>query len=387
MKKPRTIARRDADRAWDVVVIGAGPAGAVAAHEAARRGAEVLLVDRKSFPRRKVCGGCLNDAAVTALSDIGLSSWLDTLGAPRTQRLELATRGRRLALDLPGMGIAVSRERLDEMLVAAAAEQGASFLPETRALVEGIEKGYRRVRLEQGHEVVEVAARVVILATGLGSRLAAGEETLDTTVERRSRIGLGAAIESSEGDYPPGAIFMNVAHTGYVGVTRLEDGRINVAAALDVERTRREGADGAIGRILDEAGAAPIRDLSSADWQGTPLLTRRTRQLAAERLFVIGDAAGYVEPFTGEGMEWAIRSGLAVAEPAIETVGGWRPELERRWSRIHAHVVTGRQWKCRVLATLLRHPRMIDVSLRILSASPRISNGLVNWMVPRRVRP
>ena len=130
---------------------------------------------------------------------------------------------------------------------------------------------------------------------------------------------------------------------GYTGLVRLEDGRLDVAAAFDAAWVRAAGGPGrAAARLLREAGwPAPDR-LEALPWRGTPALTRRPRRVAAERLFVVGDAAGYVEPFTGEGMAWALASGAAVAPLAARAVT-WRPELARRWADLHSRVVGRRQ--------------------------------------------
>ncbi len=116
-----------AHSAWDALVIGAGPAGAMAARELARRGMQVLLVERKAFPRAKVCGACLNQRAVSWLELAGLSDVLPRLGAIPTRRFTAFCSGRNVNVDLPG-GAAVSREALDGALVQAAIDSARSFL-------------------------------------------------------------------------------------------------------------------------------------------------------------------------------------------------------------------------------------------------------------------
>ena len=106
---------------WDAIVIGAGPAGALSATLLARAGLSVLLVERRAFPRRKVCGGCLNARAVASLERAGLAPRVRALGAARVHTLRVHQRGRTAALDLPA-GLAVSRYALDEALAAAAVE-------------------------------------------------------------------------------------------------------------------------------------------------------------------------------------------------------------------------------------------------------------------------
>ena len=129
-----TVAFEDvAAKVWDAIVLGAGPAGALAARQLAIGGARVLLVDRKSFPRRKVCGACLNKTALGVLESMGLGSLPARLGGIELESLELAFAGRSTRLVLPG-GIALSRPLLDDALVETAIAEGVDFLPETQGL-------------------------------------------------------------------------------------------------------------------------------------------------------------------------------------------------------------------------------------------------------------
>ncbi|NLG41988.1 MAG: FAD-dependent oxidoreductase, partial [Phycisphaerae bacterium] len=123
---------------WDAVVIGAGPAGAMAALRLARQGARVLLVEKHRFPRPKVCGCCLNAAALELLAECGLADLTSRAGAQRLSAIELGVAGKTARLGLP-TGAALSRERLDALLVGEAIAAGASFLPATAATVGPVE--------------------------------------------------------------------------------------------------------------------------------------------------------------------------------------------------------------------------------------------------------
>ena len=104
---------------WDVVVVGAGPAGSTAARLLAARNLTVLLVDRAEFPRHKVCGSCLNHAVLQALNGIGEGQTPRQMGAVPLTSIELAGSGRRVRVPLP-RGCVLSRSRLDSGLVANA---------------------------------------------------------------------------------------------------------------------------------------------------------------------------------------------------------------------------------------------------------------------------
>src|SRR5262249_5247946 len=117
-----------ASRDWDCVVVGAGPAGALAARELVLRGVSVLLVDRADFPRWKVCGCCLNARALGVLAAVGLGGLTRKCGSVPLSELHLAVAGGSARLPLPE-GVALSREAFDTALVRAALAQGADFLP------------------------------------------------------------------------------------------------------------------------------------------------------------------------------------------------------------------------------------------------------------------
>ena len=97
-----TLSLSDASTArWDVVVIGAGVGGAIAAREAARMGHRVILVDQRHFPRRKVCGACLNGAALDVIDQVGLQRQVDEIGGPLLNRFSLHYGKRAVNLPLP----------------------------------------------------------------------------------------------------------------------------------------------------------------------------------------------------------------------------------------------------------------------------------------------
>src|SRR5439155_17458214 len=145
-----------------------------------------------------------------------------------------------------------------------------------------------------------------------------------SNIRQCSRIGTAVIIDHGPSSYQPGTIYMACGAEGYVGLVRLEDGRLNIAAAFDSEALRAPGHAGHVAdKILHEAGLPHVPDILQLPWKGTPGLTRRARHVAAERLFVLGDAASFVEPFTGEGIAWALGSAIAVAPLAARAVQNW----------------------------------------------------------------
>jgi menaquinone-9 beta-reductase len=362
---------------WDGVVIGAGPAGAMAARQLALGGGRVLLVEKKNFPRWKICGACLNGQGLAVLRSAGLGSLVTRLGGIGLEELRVGFRGRMAHIALPE-GASVSRSRLDAALVEAATDAGARFVQEAQAVVGEIKDGTRLVNLTHQGRSIEAAARVVLVAAGLGNLCLAGTAAAQTRIRDGSRIGAGCLVARAPGFYEERTIFMAVGRDGYVGTVRVEDGSLNVAAALEPALVRRSGAPGlAAAAILAEAGFPPIAGLDRARWQGTAGLTRATRPLAADRLFLLGDAAGYVEPFTGEGIAWALASAQAVAPLALRAMERRDPQIEWAWSDLHRRLIGRRQLLCRAVATALRCPWLASIGFEVLTRVPAAAGPVI----------
>ena len=157
---------------WDVAIVGAGPAGSMTAYELSRKGRKVLLLDRGSFPRWKICGATLSPGAQQLMDEVGLGDLLSSMGAVPLHTLRLGGWATRADLPLYGP-VAISRTALDPALIDAARRQGAEFRSGIRARLGALEEDHRvlEVSSEEGKELV--SARVVVAADGLSSGLMA----------------------------------------------------------------------------------------------------------------------------------------------------------------------------------------------------------------------
>ncbi|TAM99069.1 MAG: FAD-dependent oxidoreductase [Rhodanobacteraceae bacterium] len=364
----------ESSRQWDVVVVGAGVAGAMGALHLARTGLRVLLVEKSAWPRAKACGGCLNAVALRALAGSGIE--LHESNAYTGMRL--CCLGRTANLPLPP-GVAISRKRLDAMLVEHAVHAGARFVPATHATLDGSTRHGRRVVLRHLSTCYAVEARVVLDCGGLATRLLPDS---DWRVAPRARIGVAATLPGAPAWHDPGIIHMACAAQGYVGLVRAENGVTNIAAALDPVRCHEAGGPAAtVAEILRAGGFPAMQNLHRLDWRGTPRLTRTRRRLGAERrVLILGDAAGYVEPFTGEGMAWAIADAAAVLPFACEAVACWTDDITLRWSARHRRMLRARQRVCRGVAGLLRYPSLLAAVLPLLDRAPAVALPLTAWL-------
>jgi flavin-dependent dehydrogenase len=376
------------ERLWDVAVVGAGPAGAMVALELGRRGCAVLLLERQLFPRWKVCGACLNGAAQGALAHAGLGGLVTRAGAPQLTELRMTGWGRTASVALHS-SVALSRETLDYALVRAAVEEGVVFAHRVSAELGPVRDGGRTLRVRGDEGERSVRARVIVAAAGLhGLRASAvAGPTPATTVRAASRVGVGAVLEGGGSAYEPGTVHMVVGPPGYVGLVRQEDHRLNVAAAFDPEWVRRNRSpERAVRAHLESAGMPLLPEGIHRGWKGTPPLTRRLSSLAEERLFFVGDAAGYVEPFTGEGMAWALWGALALAPLVHAGVARWDEGLARRWNQVHHRRIRRGQRACGIVAWGLRRPWVAQMALRALGTVPGLARPLVRYTaIPPRV--
>jgi flavin-dependent dehydrogenase len=356
---------------WDIVVIGAGPAGSIAARQLALQGAAVLLVDKAPFPRPKVCGCCINNNALSTLDSLGLGDRILQMDAVPLRTMRMATASAHADIALHA-GVCLSREIFDETLAKAACEAGATFLPSCEATLGKITSDRWSVRLG----TTSIRAKVVVVAAGLSPR--AGEPA---PAEPNSRIGAGATLESAPGFYQRHVVHMACSADGYVGIVQMEDGRWNVAAAFDRTAVRRAAGPGNLAsEIVHRVGWPGLDGMNDADWRGTVALTRHPRRVWNRRMFVIGDAAGYVEPFTGEGMAWALASGAGCVPWALRALDAWDDALGKSWATAHQALVGDRQRLCRAAARVLRSPFWSAAVLHAVRFAPWLATPVLRQL-------
>jgi flavin-dependent dehydrogenase len=372
-------------KAWDVAVVGAGPAGALAAYLLARSGRRVVIVERERFPRAKVCGGCFNPEARAVLARVGLSAVCGAANATAVTRFRVAAWGREASVRLTGW-LAVGRAELDAALIAAAMRAGATFLPETAAELGPDAESARTLRLRTAAGDSEIVADMVIAADGLQSRLVAAATAHPALREPGARVGAGVIMECDSADFPTGTIAMATGDGGYVGLVRLADGKLNIAAAFDPDHLRQCGRPGVLAeRLLRQVGWPIVPGIADAPWRGTVSLTRQAHEPAAERILAVGDAAGYVEPFTGEGMAWALAAGEAVAQLACD---GWREGVAESWSDWIRRTARRRHRMIRAVAWGVRQPRVAGPTIALGHYFPSAASRVISLLFhPRSSAP
>jgi len=356
---------------WDALIIGAGPAGSVAAAILSARGWRTLLVERSPWPRDKACGGCLNHAALCMLQSLGLADALPD--STPLHRLFVRLKKKSLTVPIP-TGAAIARRDLDAHLVSIAIHRGTTFKPQTaaRLLPSHDADPYRTVQLSSHGESLTARAKIILAADGLHGTSLAHEPWAKKTTAPRIRLGFSATIPAPD-LCPDGTIAMLVAPDGYVGLVRLPAGRLHIGASLNPQACNtRHGPAPVIARILDHCQTPVPAALFSATFTGTGPLTVHRQRVAGHRVLALGDAGGYVEPFTGEGISWAIRSAIEAANLLPENSADCRHTLAHQWQHRHATAIRHRQRYCRSLRQILHRPALAALCMSLATRLPGI---------------
>lgn len=309
----------------DVAVIGAGPAGSVAAQRLAAAGVKVVLLEQATFPRDKPCGDGVTARGLRVLERSGLGSWIDRFPAPRVGRMS-APDGQIIELrphpdDHHCYGRTIPRRLLDERLAQSAVEAGAR-------LVEGVRVREIGPADEHGRRIsadgFQVTSALVILADGslapLTRRLGLTADPPEMIAIRRYFTGDAGPQERLEIHFRPHVV------PGYAWIFPLGEGCVNVGVGAFRQYMRKRNVS--LQKVLDAFIADTAltegrleRATSHGPLQGHPLRTQlgKTRT-HDERILVAGDAAGLVNPLSGEGIAPALESGELAASCALKAL-------------------------------------------------------------------
>lgn len=425
-----TISAAEAERvAWDLIVVGAGIAGSSTAILAAREGLRVLLIEAKRFPREKVCGGCLNPRAIDYLKRLGVAEELQRQGAIALGQLHVQFGRTPHCWPIPSLW-SVRRSTVDTILVQKAIESGVHFLPETMGLLQlpssdlpssDLQSGNSlppkicftgdmqfgdRSHASDAHEWVEVqvrpaaggprssskrlVAKVAVVASGLNRSPLGGALPWSSSVASQSRIGVQCMVHESELSRESfltnspifqdrKSLHMLVAPHGYVGLCKTDGGYYDIAAAVDPAAVHgKNSIPATIDSIVEYCGYRPDSVWHSKSWMTTPHLTRASNPVAVPRVFLVGDSIGYIEPFTGEGMSWALASGFAVVPLIAAAIRcNSYEDSSVRWNQWAIQQRRFSQSVCRWVAKQARMPRRAQWVLRVCDWFPPIRNWIV----------
>jgi flavin-dependent dehydrogenase len=350
----------------DVVIVGAAPAGSLAALVLARAGKRVALLDRAAFPRAKVCGNCINPAAWAIWRRLGLTESFDALPHQDFSGFAIHCEGRTVyesAFHSPRQGPrAVGRDVFDDWLRREAEKAGAEFFPETT--VTGLDVTEGVVQTSRG----EFSGALVLGADGRNS-LVARQSGLMPPPRRCHRVAWQASIPAPL-DLDD-RVHMHIFEEGYFGFTRYSPTQAVISMVLDARRSQDP--------LLFARRYLPA--FAPTDWLRMNPITRAAARIATGRVWLVGDAARVVEPFTGEGISFALSTGLLAAETALR--GFARNDLvsaQAAYARAHARLYRRRAW-----VNLLVHWTLVTPSrtVRLIRRMERLPRSIVSLLAHR----
>ena len=378
----------------EVLVVGGGPSGAACAYWLAEAGHDVLLVEKKRYPREKTCGDGLTPRSVKQLYDMGLADAL--AGHHRFDGLRSIAFGRTLELrwpehrDFPTHGYVVTRKDLDHLVARRAEKAGATVWQESEAtgpLRDGAAlRGAVVKRKAEGGATTEVTADYVVVADGANSRFG---RALGTSRDRSLPMGLAIRgyYESPRHDEPWIESHLDIRDKsgtvlpGYGWIFPVGDGRVNVGVGLLSTSKRWKSVN--TSHLMDSFaayapaswGIRPETSCGPATGGKLPMAFSLSPAIGPSHL-VVGDAGGAINPFNGEGICYAYETGRMAAEAVSEALATDGRALEAYPRRVRAEYEL--YYKvATAFVKIIGHPSL----MRALVSTGMRSRTLMEWVL------
>ena len=374
-------------QSFDIAIAGAGPAGTSAAIRLVNAGLSVLLVEQKRFPREKLCGEFISPECLTHFAELGVLPEIITAGGTDlTETIFFARNGKGVSVPSDWFGnadsraLGLSRAEMDSRLLERARQIGVDIREETNAaglIFEGGTVVGIKLKDKTGTEV-EVSARLTIDATGRTRSLA--RRTEKRLAEKTPAKFVAFKTHLRGAMLTPGACEIYAYDRGYGGCNRVENDLYNlcfIASAKEIKRFRSD-AERVMREVVftNKRAAAAMRAAEIVKpWHAVPIERFGRGELApAEGLIAIGDAAAFIDPFTGSGILLALES-AKVASAAIIDSFNERCEFgdfAAEYKRNYALAFDKRLRICSMLRQAAFVPFFAEVVISGLSLSGRL---------------
>jgi len=392
----------------EVIVVGGGPAGASTAWALAREGVDVLVLDRAKFPRDKVCAEYLSPQASRILSDMGVLDEIESMNPAHLRGMRVIAPNGAVAdgefvsshgfRGFRDRGLAIRRTILDEIVLRGARKAGAR-VEESIRVIDLTRNGGRRVSgvkvLDSGGTERTLRAQYVVGADGLRSVVGRRLGLVKTSRIWPRRIALVAHYENVAEVSDIGE--MHIDYHGYFGLVDVGGGKINVAVVIPQSRADKLG-DGKTEFFERWIAERPhlARRFESAQ-RVTPVRATGPFATASRRAWapgaaLVGDAADFFDPFTGEGMYAALRGGELLAPYLIEALGRGAKEEKTvlaGYDRARKREFGGK-WKLeRIVGMAIAYPWFLNNAAGVLARRKDLADLLVgvagDFIPPRLV--
>lgn len=380
--------------AFDVVITGAGPAGSTTAQRLARAGFRVALVDAQRFPRFKPCGEFMSPEVLPLLRDLGVFDDVQRVGAREVRGMLLHAHGQRVhgrfvdvgrALAPFDHGWAVRREVFDEVLLRAALRTGGvEFFEGFRAfeLLRGADGTVEGLRAKNaGGEVLELLGSFTIGADGVRSMVAS-----ELGVRQPTKWLDKLALTTRYSDVPWGErAEVHFLEHGFFACAPVDGGLVSLNLVLDAAEFARTGLprDEALEHWLELTPALgqriragrrvdPVRGIGS--------MAMTTRAQTFDGAALVGDASGYVDPVTGEGIFFALKGAEALATALTRALHARRRDAAALapYLEVRSREIAPRAALSTLLQRGLKHPSLVRAAFGVLARRPQLVDTLVS---------
>lgn len=373
---------------YDIVIAGGGPAGSSLAIRTAASGFSVLLVEQKKFPRDKLCGEFISPECLPHFDQLGVSDDIQAAGGTAlTETVFYKRNGKGVAVRSEWFGgkgataLGLSRSAMDDVLLARASAVGVTVLQE--ATVKKLLLEDRRIvsvaLADKARNVHEVGARLVVDATGRSRSVARliGDKRADPT----SAQHVAFKTHLRNASIANGVCEIYVYQGGYGGCNRVENGLYDlcfIASSRDVKRLG-SSAERVMREVVfsNDRAAAALRDAEVAKpWLAVPIERfGRGKLIPADGIITVGDAAAFIDPFTGSGMLMALQS-AKIAAIAIANSKLSSTLLAREYTREYSDAFDHRLKVCSMLRFAAFVPFLAEATISILAKSDNLREKL-----------
>lgn len=367
-----------------VAVVGAGPAGASLAIRLAAAGHAVTLVEKERFPREKLCGEFISPECFRHFADLGVREEMLSLGGAKlTVTRFFDAGGRSVAVPTRWFGhgdfaLSLGRARMDAALLERARTAGVTVIDGARAAAAESDGDRLRsvdVKTDDGARV-NVAADLFVDATGRAAALSRLLEKDRKAETRRARL-VAFKNHLFDVDAEPHACEIYVFDGGYGGLSPVEDGKANLCFIVKADAAKEISGDHvALVAGRNPRAAETLRDARTAgEWLAVPVGDFGRKPIPkASNLISIGDAAAFIDPFTGSGMLMALESSELLANGVSEH--GLSPELQTVYARRHAAKFRKRLAACAILRRAAFVPKLATAAILAAGLSERLRERL-----------
>ena len=357
---------------FDVAIVGGGPAGSTCAAFCARAGLRTLVLERETFPREKVCGDCLNPSCWSVLERLTVAQRVRDLPHSKVDSVEfIAICGRNVIVHLPSgdrCELSVKRSLFDALLLKRAQELGAYVRQKTTVTALADNENWK-IETTSGENF---AARILVGADGRNSIVARLCNFLPRPARERVALQAHIPLPRNFGR----RIILQFLRQGYSGQAPVNETQLNLCLV---------GTPPTISRLRKWA-EHHFKITPDQPWRTITPLTRSPVPCGHENLLFIGDAARVVEPFTGEGIYYALRSGELAADAITKIVRGKdRQSALREFTRACAQMYRGRLWINRMARAAVLRPNVGSLFVHAARIEPAILKLLTAKIVSQQL--